>query len=120
MAKRDEPRFTPQYRSAAQAATTGVAPHWFLREAVEIYALKLSDIAAFFAVADNLSADGVSRTANSLIERRTGMSLSTVKLAVARLVDHGLLIELDEKRSGAAMRYAIPKDRPLTRREIGI
>lgn len=120
MAKRDEPRFTPQYRSAAHAATTGVAPHWFLREAVGVFGLGLPHIAAFFVIADNLDADGVSRTATGLIVDRAGMSRSTAVKAVATLLEHRLIIELDEKRSGAIMRYAIPRDRPLSRREVGI
>lgn len=119
MAEWEEPRFTPQHRSAAQAATALVAPRWFLREAVGTYGLTSADIAVFFAVVDNLDAGGVSRTATSLIVDRTRMSRATVVKSLTTLIGHGLLLELDEKRSGAIMRYAIPRDRPLTRREIG-
>jgi|SRR5690606_33297442 len=120
MGDRDLTRFTPQHRSAAHAATTTSAPRWFLREAVGVFALSSSDIVVFFAIADNLDSAGVSRTANSLITRRTGMSRTTVVKSLATLIDLGLIVELDEKRSGAIMRYAIPAQRPLTHREIGI
>lgn len=117
MAERDEPRFTPPYRKTSRATS---APGWFIREAVGVFKLELSDIAVFYAIADNLDAGGVSRTAVSLIASRVGVRRQTVSDAIARLVEHRLLVELDPRRSGAIMRYAIPRDRPPSRDELPI
>lgn len=117
MADREEPRFTPPYRGAARATS---APDWFVREAVKVFGLALSDVAVFYAIADNLDSDGASRTAVSLIADRLDIRRQTASDAIARLVGYGLLIELDPKRSGAIMRYAIPRHRPLTRAELPV
>lgn len=85
-----------------------------------MFDLTTPDVAVFLAIADNLDGRGVSRTATSLIVDRAGISRSTAVGSLSRLLSHGLLLELDEKRSGAIMRYAIPRDRPLSRAELPI
>lgn len=105
-------RYLPQHRNTTQAARSTVAPRWFIREAVQMYELVGSDIAVFYAIADNLSAEGVSRSSNTLLAQRTKLDRGTVGDAVARLVRHRLVLELDEKRNGAIMRYGIPEEMP--------
>lgn len=112
MAEGHEPRYLPQHRNSTQAARSTVAPRWFIREAVQVYELGISDIAVFYAIADNLNADGISRSSNTLIATRARLHRETVGEAVARLVEHRLLLELDERRAGAIMRYAIPEEMP--------
>lgn len=71
--------------------------------------MKPTDIAVFFAVADNLDRDGVSLIAQTLIEARTGVSRKTVRACLENLVDRGILFELRERGHGTMMAYSIPR-----------
>lgn len=63
-------------------------------------------------IADNLDADGASRTSTSLISSRGNMSRNAAAAAIEALLAVHVLYELDEKQSGRIMRYAIPADMP--------
>lgn len=114
MAERRIPAlFLPNYRSADQAARAMMAPHWFVREAVGLFSLSPAAQVVFYQIADNLSAEGVARVSMGLIAQRAGIHRSTVVEMIAILCEHRILVELDEKRSGAIMRYGIPRDLPI-------
>lgn len=63
-------------------------------------------------IADNLDADGASRTSTSLIAQRGNMSRGAAIAATRALLDAHVLFELDEKTNGKIMRYAIPDEMP--------
>ncbi|QUE25560.1 helix-turn-helix DNA binding domain protein [Microbacterium phage SadLad] len=112
MAKRERPRFIPPRVGKRDFERTGSIPRWFTREAVMAFGLTPYDFAAFCVVADNLDADGVSRTATTLVATRGGMSEGRAAKSIARLVDHGLIYELDAPTRGRIMRYSIPATIP--------
>lgn len=113
MTKWVEPLFTPKYHSSH-------LPRWFIREAVAIFGLRGSDVKVFLVIADNLDAQGASRTSTTAITTRGGMSRSTAVESLDRLIAFRLIIELDEKRSGRMMRYGIPRERPPAPGELPI
>lgn len=113
MAKPTPELFTPRYDSSH-------LPRWFIREAVSAFGLHGSDVKVFLVIADNLSADGVSKTSTTAITTRGDMSRSTAVESLERLIGYELIVELDEKRSGRMMRYGIPRHRPPAPGELPI
>lgn len=77
-------------------------------------ALRLTpyDISAFCIIVDNLDANGVSTTAITLISERGNMSRGVAAKAVANLLSSHLLTELDPRKKGHIMRYAVPAEMP--------
>lgn len=112
MAKRERPRFIPPRLGKRDFDRTATIPRWFLREAVTAFGLSPYDIAAFCIIADNLDADGASRTAVTLIATRGGMSEGGAAKAVERLIAADLIHTLDSPRKGHIMRYAIAPEIP--------
>lgn len=111
MAKRETPRYVPAPRRKGSATPP---PDWFPREAIVAFELSHPAIIAMFLIADNLNALGESRTSKSLLAARGGMDRGSARRATDELIDHGLLLELDERAPGRMMRYAIPKFMPWT------
>lgn len=116
MAKREQPRFIPPRLGQRDFARAAVVPRWFTREAVEAFGLNPYDFATFHIIADNLDADGVSTTAMTLISSRGGMGRGVAARAVDKLISCQLLYELDPRKKGHIMRYAIPLEIPWTGR----
>lgn len=112
MAEDRRARFTPPRLGQREFARSTTLPRWFLREAVEAFALSPYDVAAFLVIADNLDAHGISRTATTLVATRGGMGEGGATKAIARLVSKHLLYELDPRRKGHIMRYSIPVEMP--------
>lgn len=110
MAKREQPRFLPPHGRASRFATP--LPRWFIREAVAAFDLSPFATTAMTIIADNLDADGASRTSVSLIAKRGNMSRDTARDAVDKLLEAHLLFELDERHPGRMMRYAIVAEMP--------
>jgi hypothetical protein len=109
MAKGATSRYVPAPRRKGASTPP---PDWFVREAIAAFELSHPAVIAMFVIADNLNNAGESRTSKSLISSRGRMDRGTAKRATNELVDHGLLIELDERTPGRMMRYAIPKFMP--------
>ncbi|UDL15385.1 helix-turn-helix DNA binding domain protein [Microbacterium phage Pepe25] len=112
MAKRERPRFIPPHLGKRDLARVATIPRWFMREAVMAFGLNSYDIAAFCIIADNLDAEGTSRTATTLIADRGGMSKGAANAALARLIAADLIHTLDPPKKGHIMRYAISPDTP--------
>lgn len=93
--------------------THGFFPHWFLREAVQEYGLKPSHIAVFVVVCDQLDSKGYARVSQRVIEIRTGMARSTVKTALAELLELGLVEKTWPAGSHSAAQYRIPDEAPI-------
>lgn len=114
MAKQERPRYTPPRLGQRDFARTTMMPRWFTREAVEAFGLNPYDHTTFVIIADNLDAAGVSQTATTLIASRGGMSRGAAARAIDRLIANQLLFELDPRKNGHMMRYAIPAELPWT------
>lgn len=112
MAKRERPRYIPPRLGKRDFARSGSYPRWFTREAVQAFGLTPYDFTAFCIIADNLDAEGISRTATILIAERGGMSEGGAAKAIARLIAADLIYALDAPKKGHIMRYAIPPEIP--------
>lgn len=112
MGRQEPPRFTPPRLGQREFARVATIPRWFMREAVSAFGLTPYDISAFCIIADNLDAAGVSTTAMTLIADRGGMSQGGAAKAVDRLVSARVLYELDPRKKGRIMRYAVPIEMP--------
>lgn len=87
-------------------------PRWFTRDAILAYELSPYEAVAMMIIADNLDAQGVSRTATIAVASRGGMGRRRAGEAIELLVAEHLLVELDPRSPGKIMRYAIPVDMP--------
>lgn len=110
MAKAERPRYLPPHGRSSRFATP--PPRWFVREAVTAFDLSPFAVTAMTVIADNLDADGASRTSVSLISKRGNMSRNAAQAAVDHLLEAQVLFELDQRHPGRMMRYAIPKEMP--------
>ncbi len=108
MAKPERPRYIPSRTRSGSIAP----PSWFLRKAVSTFGLSPFATTAMHIVADNLDAQGASRTAVNQISQRGNMSPASARKAVADLLDAGMIFELDARQPGRMMRYAIPPQMP--------
>lgn len=93
--------------------THGFFPHWFQREAVPTYELSASEQLVFYAVCGQANNDGVAKASQRLLEERTGLSRSSVKRSLARLLQLYLLERTWPAGVKTAAQYRVPELMPL-------
>lgn len=113
MANEGRPRWRTPRVGKRELAKVGHYPRWFLRHAVARFGLNVFDIAVFMVIADNMDEQGASRTAVKLIHERTGMNRDTARKSIDVLLQCQIIFELDARRNGVSMRYAIATEAPL-------
>lgn len=96
-----------------------VLPHWLTRPtkggksaAVQL-GLSAPDVFVYVTLlAERDRQTGVACIAESQIVERTGMARSTVRLALKKLIEVGMVIVLDQGIGRRSSRYALPMNRP--------
>jgi DNA-binding transcriptional MocR family regulator len=96
----------PSYR------THGAVPHWFVRDAVPAFELKLSHIAVFVVICDQIDAQGRSKISQRTMMERTGASRSTVQGALGDLLRLHLVEQTWHASVKTAAQYEIPESMP--------
>lgn len=88
-------------------------PHWFRRQAVQIYDLTPAEQAVYATFVDHVDRDGVTFCSMRQLAEQANVAKSTVQLAVARLVGIGLIVEVEAARPYRAPRYRMAKTLPI-------
>lgn len=94
-------------------ADYALVPHWFLRQAVQIYELTTEDLAVFVALCGHSDRHGVAWCAQRRLALEAGVVRSTVQNSLARLVELEILIVHESGQSHRATRFRIPDRCPL-------
>lgn len=108
------PRYTTPRLGQRDFKVSLSAPRWFVRRAVPRLGLSTYAVTTWLIIADNLDMTGISTTAIALIAERGNMSRNAAAKAIDQLIAEQCLFELDPRKNGHVMRYAIPADEPWT------